>query len=76
MLSNTAKWKDQLGFIYIGALVFKLVFFSVLFSSFLFGDEPFTNTERVSMLLPVVIFLLPEVYFISKILMKLDSINN
>lgn len=76
MLSNTAKWKDQLGFVYIGALVFKLVLFCVLFSSFLFGQEPFTYTERLSMLLPVVIFLLPEVYFIYKILMKLDSINN
>lgn len=76
ILSDVRKWQEQLGFLYLGALVFKLVFFSVLFSSFLFGQETFTFPERVSMLVPVFIFLLPEVYFIYKILMKIDAIKN
>ncbi len=76
ILSGLKKWQEQLGFLYLGALVFKLIAFSVLFSTSLFGNELLTFLERISMLIPVFVFLLPEVYFISKILMKIDLIKN
>jgi hypothetical protein len=76
VLGTSEKWQAQLGFLYLGALIFKVLLFSVIFSSTLFGEEVLTLTEKISLLIPVFIFLVPEVYFISKILMKIDSIKN
>ncbi len=74
-LSNSVKWQAQLGFLYLGALVFKLVSFSVIFSQSLFEQEFLSLTERFSLLIPALLFLIPEAYFISKILMKIDPVK-
>ncbi len=75
VLGTSEKWQSQLGFLYLGALIFKVLLFSAIFSSTLFGEEVLTHTEKLSLLIPVFIFLVPEVYFISRILSEIDSKN-
>lgn len=67
-LSKVKKMVDQLGFIYIGLLVFKIVVFSAMFQSQLMGDELLPHFYRVMILIPIFIFLTLEVIFVSKIL--------
>lgn len=74
-LGKYEKWQSQLGFLYLGALILKVVLFSAIFSASLFGQEVLTQTEKLSLLIPVFIFLVPEVYFIAQILSKMDTIN-
>jgi hypothetical protein len=76
VLSKIHKFKHQLGFIYLGALLFKLLTFSVIFYSVLFQQETLSNNERLSLLIPVFVFMVPELYFISKILLKTHPVKN
>lgn len=76
VLSNIHKFQHQLGFLYLGALLFKLLTFSVIFYSVLFQQETLSNNERLSLLIPVFIFMVPELYFISKILLKIHPVKN
>lgn len=75
VLSNNHKFQHQLGFLYLGALLFKLLAFSVIFYSVLFQQETLSYNERLSLLIPVFVFMVPEVYFISKILLKTDPVK-
>jgi hypothetical protein len=58
----------QLGFIYLGSLILKLVLFSILFYKTVLQKGNFTSSEKISLLIPVLIFLIIEVIFTSKIL--------
>lgn len=69
-LSKVKKMIDQLGFIYIGLLVFKIVVFSAMFQRQLMGDELLPHFHRAMILIPILIFLTLEVIFVSKILRK------
>jgi hypothetical protein len=73
LISKKDKLKDQLGFLYLGTFVFKLVVFAMIFSALFFGDLQLTLKHKVSLLIPVFIFLVPEAYFIVKILSKLNT---
>ena len=66
--SNIEKWITQLGFIYIFALVTKLLFFSVFFKNLIFQNEIITKIDSLNLLIPLFLFLFLEVYFIVKIL--------
>ena len=68
ILSNIQKFFEQLGFLYMGMLVFKIVFFAAMFFPQLMGDQPLPQFYRAMMLLPVFIFLTLEVIFVSKIM--------
>ena len=68
VLSNSQKWSHQLGFIYIFALVTKLLFFGLVFKDSVFKIESLTKTESFNLLIPMFLFLFLEVYFITKIL--------
>ncbi|MFS4466292.1 DUF6168 family protein [Maribacter sp. 2210JD10-5] len=70
LLENMPKLFEQLGFIYLGALVFKIVVFAMMLYPQLFGDQLLPYPERASLLIPVFIFLMLEVFFIVKILRK------
>ncbi|MBU2995944.1 hypothetical protein KO500_05845 [Cellulophaga baltica] len=63
--------KEQLGLIYLATLFLKIIFFTILFKSTMFGDTPIAQQDRVSMLVPMGIFLFTEVFFISKILRRI-----
>lgn len=61
------KVKEQLGFIYLAAVVVKLVVFGIVFYDSVFV-EPLTMKSRISLLIPLFSLLFFEVFFISKIL--------
>ena len=68
LLASNPKFFEQLGFLYMGALVFKIVIFAILFYPQLLGDILLSRFYRVSLLIPVIVFLPLEVIFISKIM--------
>ncbi|WP_125221807.1 DUF6168 family protein [Maribacter algicola] len=70
ILSKNQKVFEQLGFLYIGMLVFKIVVFTTMFFPQLMGDQPLPHFYRAMMLLPIFIFLTLEVIFVSKIMRK------
>lgn len=73
VFSRQQKFHDQLGFIYLGALVFKIILFCVVFNKVLFVEESFTKVQSISLLIPLAIFLVIEVYFITQILNRKHS---
>lgn len=70
LLSTVNKIFDQLGFIYLGTIVLKLVLFCMVFYNPLFIVDELSNISRVSLFIPMLIFLSTEAIFIAKILMK------
>ena len=64
------KAKDQLGFIYLGTLVLKMLFFVIVFKKNVLDLPNLTKLESINMLIPLFIFLFTEVYFIAKILQQ------
>lgn len=58
----------QLGFIYMGLLVFKIMVFTMMFYPQLMGDQIISRFYRGSILIPIAIFLILEVVFVIKIL--------
>ncbi|MEJ1221532.1 DUF6168 family protein [Sediminicola sp. 1XM1-17] len=67
-LSNTERFAGQLGFIYLGSLLLKLLLFVLIFKGPLFQKEEDSLAERISLLVPVFLFLFFEVIIIIKIL--------
>ncbi len=63
--------KNQLGLVYLAALFLKIIFFVIVFKDVVLGDLLIPRIERLSMLVPLVLFLSVEVFFISKILKRL-----
>lgn len=67
-LSLKEKIYQQLGFIYLGALILKIVAFCIVFYNPVLAVENLSKTNSISLLIPIAIFLITEVYFIAKIL--------
>lgn len=65
---KSPKFKDQLGFLYLGAMFLKVALFSLFFSDILFSSLVLTKTDSVSLLIPIFLFLFLEVMIIVKIL--------
>ena len=72
LLSSVNKIADQLGFIYFGTLLLKIVLFSIIFYQSIFTEEELSKISRISLLIPALIFLLTEAIFVAKILNKRD----
>ncbi|WP_430929192.1 DUF6168 family protein [Polaribacter marinivivus] len=72
LLSSVNKIADQLGFIYLGTLLLKIVLFSIIFYQSIFTEEELSKISRISLLIPALIFLLTEAIFVAKILNKRD----
>lgn len=70
LFSNVNKIIDQLGFIYLGTILLKLVLFSLLFYSSTIINDSLVLSARISLLIPLIIFLLTEAFFVSKILKR------
>ena len=68
LYSLSTHYKDQLGFIYLGTLVLKIVLFYVVFRGFLFSEVALSRADSLSLLIPLFIFLFFEVFIIAKIL--------
>ena len=63
------KIKEQLGFIYLGTIIFKIIVFAVIFYKSVF-EVDLTNAQRIALIIPMAIFLFIEVFFVAKILNK------
>ncbi|WP_394370071.1 DUF6168 family protein [Zobellia roscoffensis] len=70
LLSKREKFFTQLGFIYMGLLVFKIVAYTALCYPQLMGDQYLPRFYRASLLIPVFVFLALEVFFVSKIMQR------
>lgn len=65
---KSEKYRDQLGFLYLGAMVLKVILFTAFFSSILFSTLVLSKMDSLSLLIPIFIFLFLEVVIIVKIL--------
>ena len=68
VVSTVDKLFPQLGFIYLGILLIKLVLFSIFFYNPIFTRETFNLTEKGALIIPLFVFLLTETIFVLKIL--------
>ncbi|MBT2160371.1 DUF6168 family protein [Zobellia barbeyronii] len=68
LLSKNEKVFAQVGFIYMGTLVFKIAAYTAMCYPQLMGDQYLPRFYRASLLIPVFVFLALEVFFVSKIL--------
>lgn len=67
---KSEKYKDQLGFLYLAAMVAKVGLFSLFFSDILFSTLVLSRLDSFSLLIPIFLFLFLEVVIIVKILNK------
>lgn len=70
LLSTVHKIFEQLGFIYLGTIVLKLILFSLIFYKSIFTEEELTFSARISLFIPMIVFLLTEAVFVAKVLNK------
>ncbi|NJB37105.1 DUF6168 family protein [Croceivirga sp. JEA036] len=75
-LSTVKSLVNSLGIAYLASLFIKMGLFVLLFKEPLFAEEETPKSELLSLLIPFFISLFVEVYFIAKILMKIDTSNN
>ena len=68
ILSTVDKIFEQLGFIYLGVIILKLVLFALSFYKPIISDLDLSITSRISLIIPTFIFLLTEAFFVIKIL--------
>ena len=68
--SNVDKVFEQLGFIYLISLFLKIILYCIVFNKSILTEYNLTKIEAISQLIPMVVFLLTEVIFVSKILNK------
>lgn len=69
-LNQHKKWKDQLGFIYLGTFFLKLVIFAVVFQDLVQPSKNLENIEVFLVLIPLFLGLALEVFVISQLLNK------
>jgi hypothetical protein len=68
IVSSVEKLYPQVGFIYLASLGIKLILFVILFYNPIFTAESFHFVEKISLIVPSVIFLVAEAIFAIKIL--------
>lgn len=62
------QFRDQLGFLYLGSIVLKMMLFFVIFRDLLLVNEQLTKIDKLSLLVPTAIFIIYEVLVVVKIL--------
>lgn len=70
LLSTVDKIFEQLGFIYLGTLLLKILLFCAIFYKSIFTEENLTQIAKISLFIPMIIFLLTEAIIVAKILNK------
>ena len=70
IFSSFNKFFEQLGFIYLGTILLKLTLFCLLFYTSIFTQEQLALSSRMSLFIPVVLFLITEATIVAKILKK------
>lgn len=69
--SLNTQFKDQLGFLYLGSIAVKMLFFGIFFRDLLFSSIDLSKMDSLSMLIPMFIFIFFEVVIIAKILNRI-----
>ena len=72
-VSKVEYLKNQLGFLYLGLFIFKLLIFASVFSSFFQEREQLALITKLSLLIPTLIFIAVELFFTVKILGKINT---
>lgn len=67
-ISIVNKISEQLGYIYLGTLMLKILLFSATFYQSIIHGNDLSLIAKISLLIPTFIFLLTEVFFVAKIL--------
>jgi hypothetical protein len=70
VLSIVNKFFEQLGFVYLVSIFLKLILFCVIFYKSIFTEESLSTVARISLFIPLIIFLSTEAIFVAKILNK------
>ena len=70
IFSTVDKIFQQLGFIYLVSIFLKIVVFSIIFYNPIFSKENLDFASRISLFIPMILFLLTEAFFVAKILIK------
>jgi hypothetical protein len=73
VVSTVDKLFPQLGFIYLSTLVIKLILFAIFFYNPILTIDSFSFSEKISLFIPLFIFLLTEAIFVLKILNQKES---
>lgn len=68
IFSRIKSLKSQLGFIYLPTLFIKGIIFFFTFKNSIFALDILTKIERLSLLIPLLLFLGLEVFFVVKII--------
>lgn len=68
MLNSIKKTQEQLGFLYLGTMLLKIVLFVSIFYNSIIKLSSLSKTESLNILIPLFIFLILEVYFIVRLL--------
>ncbi len=76
LLSRTEKFKDQLGFLYLVSVALKIILFCIIFREYIFTQDSFTEQESINLLIPMILMLVLEVFFISKLLKNTRPLKN
>lgn len=76
VLSKTEKFRYQLGFLYLVSVALKIAIFCAVFSDAIFSSQSFTNKETVNLLIPMILMIVLEVVFISKLLNSFSPLKN
>ena len=69
-ISRVEKIFDQLGYIYLGTILLKLIIFIATFYKSIITGETMPFITRISLLIPMIIFLFIEAIIVAKILKK------
>ncbi|WP_297806533.1 DUF6168 family protein [uncultured Polaribacter sp.] len=69
-ISRVEKIFDQLGYIYLGTILLKLIIFIATFYKSIITGETLPFITRISLLIPMIIFLFIEAIIVAKILKK------
>lgn len=65
---TTIKLSNQSGFVYLTTIFIKIGVFLLIFQGDVFGEFDLSKSERISIVAPMLIFLMLEALFISKLL--------
>lgn len=68
LLTKAPKLSEQLGLIYLGTLMLKIILFSAVFYPSIIKQESLIISTQISLLTPIFLFLIIEVFFVAKIL--------
>ena len=75
-LQKTKKFREQLGFLYLFSVGLKIIIFCILFYSAIFSKESFTNRQSINLLIPMILMLILEVFFVCKLLNRFNPVKN